>query len=208
MLEFPTQALCQVRRAERKEELCLEPLDKIHSFNCQAGASRFRPHRTVLMELAEILRRAGAFVDVECFCSDLAKQDSRGVIREAWMDVCAQIPGCNILWRFDVTIRSTFADYPNTATRPGAAAAAGVSAKRSRYGEQVIAVAFEPLGRLAPQSIDGLWLLASEAAARGRLGSAAALYRRWRLDLERALLWSTAETALVATGSQASVRWS
>ena len=127
---------------------------------------------------------------------------------EAWMDVCAQVPGCNRLWRMDVTIRSKFASYDNTESKPEAAATAGVKAKRALYGEQVVAIAFEPLGRLASEPIDGLWEVATEAASRRCHRSVANMHWRWRLQMERTLLWSTAEIALLATEAQASARCS
>ena len=207
IFDVPTSALCQVRRAEAKEELCLEPLCKTHPYNCCAGPSRFRPHRAVISELAILMRNAGAHVDVERYCTDLARYNADGSLQEAWMDVCTQFPGSCTLWRLDVTVRSTFAGYANAATQPGVAAAAGVQTKLTRYGESVSAISVEPLGRMAQQSIDTLWQLAKEASYRGRNGSASLLFRRWRLSLERALLWSTAEMALVALGAQAHARW-
>jgi hypothetical protein len=207
IFDFPTSAVCQVRRAEAKEELCLEPLGKLHPYNCRAGPSRFRPHRALISEMAIILRSAGAHVDVERYCTDLAKYAEDGSVQEAWMDVCAQFPGSCKLWRLDVTVRSTFACYAEAATLPGAAAATGVNAKLTRYGEGVNAIAVEPLGRMAIESVDTMWQLAKEATYRGRHGAPAYLFRRWRLALERALLWSTAELALLALGAQAHARW-
>ena len=144
-------------------------------------------------------------MDVERYCCDLAKTDASGRVVEAWMDVCAQFPGCCHLWRLDVTIYSTFASYYNTEKKPGVAAEAGIRDKKKRYGDVVLAIAYEPLGRLSVKSVDGLWLLAKEAASLKRHGSAADIFRKWRLQLEHALAWSVAEKALVALGQRPTV---
>ena len=205
---FPTGTLCSVRRAEGAEELCLAPLTQEHIYNCQAGCARFRKHKHVLGTLAHLCRADGAFVDVERFCADLGKRQPNGSLKEAWLDVCAQWPGDTSLWRMDVTIRSPWADYGRAALRPGLAADAGVRAKAARYGETVLAVSFEPLGRLATASVDGLWRAAAVAASRRQGLAAGSVYRRWRLTLERALLWATAEQGVVAAGHGASApRW-
>lgn len=183
LLDFPTSAVCQVRRAATKEELCLEPLCQEHLYNCRAGPSRFRPHRALISELAALLRRAGAHVDVERYGTDLAKIAEDGSIHEAWMDVCTQVPGNCTLWRLDVTVRSTFAKYNKAALVPGVAAAAGVQTKLSRHGGTVCAISMEPLGRMPIDSTNTLWALAKEVAYRGRHGSAFMLYRRWRVAL-------------------------
>ena len=158
-------------------------------------------------KLSSMLRKAGAFVDVERYCGDLNKFNDDGSLREAWMDVCAQFPGASTLWRLDVTVRSTFADHPKAAIVPGVAAQAGIRAKLSRYGTTVSTISYEPLGRLAGSSADAIWCLAKEASYHRRNVSPAILYRRWRLELERALLWIQAEMALVCLGCQKHEHW-
>ena len=143
-----------MRRAEKAPEQCLEPLSQEHPYNCQAGCARFRPHRHVLITWADCLREKGVFVDVERFCPDLCKPLPDGSQKEAWLDVVAQWPGAGLVERFDVTIRSTWADYANAGVNPGAPANAGVKAKGTRYGQSVHPISFEPLGRLARVSLD------------------------------------------------------
>ena len=163
--------------------------------------ARFQPHRNVLITLADSLRDLGAHVDVERYCADLLSQHANGDSREAWLDVCAHFPGHVQLWRLDVTVRSTWAQGIHARNRPGLAASAGVSAKARRYGEAVSAIALEPLGRMAAESSEALWELARQARDK-RLTQCAPSqgYRKLRLDLERALLWSMAERLIVATG--------
>ena len=132
LLEFPTSAVCQVRCAETKEELCMEPLSKEHPYNCRAGPSRFRPHRALISELATLLRRAGAYVDVERYCTDLAKVTDDGSIQEAWMDVCAHFPGsssastCSSLLSQHAELALLSSAYPRRAARFRARRAARV----------------------------------------------------------------------------------
>ena len=57
--------LCQLRKAERGDELCLQELTEKHVYCCQAGTARFRPHRSVIISLADTLRSLGAYVDIE-----------------------------------------------------------------------------------------------------------------------------------------------
>ena len=98
-------------------------------------------------------------------------------------------------------MRSTWAQGNHARNRPGLAASAGVSAKATRYGEAVSAIALEPLGRIAAKSSEALWEMARQARDK-RLTQCAPSqgYRKLRLCLERALLWSMAERLIVATG--------
>ena len=95
-----------------------------------------RPHRNVLLALADELRRMGGYVDVERYCADL------------------HFPGWPCQWKLDVTIR--WGACGNAANVPGLAAAAGVAAKKSRHGGDVRAISCEPLGRMAAASADHL----------------------------------------------------
>eukprot|EP00973_Karenia_brevis_P033803 4664184-Karenia_brevis.AAC.1 len=74
---------CQLRKAERGDERCLEPLTVEHVHNCQSGVSRFRPHRSLIIKLADVLRDMKAYVDVERYCVDLLQQNEDGTTREA-----------------------------------------------------------------------------------------------------------------------------
>ena len=72
--------------------------------------------------------------------------------------------------------------------------------KLTRYGPTVGALAWESYGRMAPESVELLALLAAAAAhcaspeARPpRLGPA------WRLACERALAWATADVVLLGS---------
>ena len=196
--------LCQLRKAERGEELCLKELTTEHVYCCQTGTSRFRPHRSLIISLADALRNLGAYVDVERYCADLLRRNANGSATEAWLDVCAQFPGQQQLWRLDVTTRSSWAQHGRTSFVPGLAAASGIKDKQARYGETVRAISLEPPGRMAPESVDTMWQLAHQA--RDRRGAPIApgqVYRKLRLALERTLLWSMAERLICALGREA-----
>ena len=77
---------------------------------------------------------------------------------------------------------------------------AGERDKAQRYGESVMPLIFETFGRLGPSSLETLRVLADGAA----VGSQASTRRMagWRRQLERAVLWSSAESTLVAYGSE------
>ena len=168
---------------------------------CQTGLARFRPHTNLIHTLSDALRNLGAHVDVERYCPELLRHKNNGEPQEAWLDVCAQFPGHVQLWRLDLTVRSSWADYGSMASRPGLAAASGVKAKKARYGVTVSAISLEPLGRMAPESIETLWQLAQQARDRRITQCAPSqAYRKLRLCLERALLWSVAERLICATG--------
>ena len=118
-----------------------------------------------------------------------------------WLDVCAHFPGQVQLWRLDVTVRSSWAQGAQAPSCPGAAAAAGVSAKQRRYGDSVAAISMEPLGRMAKESCEALWEIARQARHQCITPVAPSEgYRSLRLGLERALLWSMAERLVAATG--------
>ena len=97
----------------------------------------------------------------------------------------------------------TWGCYGKSSCKPGLAAAAGVTAKDVRYGESVYAVSLEPLGRMVPESVEALWRIAVQARDRRGVPTAPGqVHRQLRLCLERALLWSTAETLIGATGCE------
>ena len=183
--------------------LGLEELTERHVYCCQTSMARFRPHRNVLVTLADTIRSLGAHVDMERYCAELLSRRANGKPREAWLDVCAHFPGHVRLWRLDVTVRSTWAQGSSASWRPGVAAAAGVGAKSRRYGEAVTAISMEPLGRLAKESCEALWEMARQARDK-RITSATPShsYRKLRLSLERSLLWSMAERLIAATGRE------
>ena len=155
------------------------------------------------MTLSDALRDLGARVDIERYCADLLSQHATGDSREAWFDVCAHFPGHAHLWRLDVTVRSPWAQGRRASVRPGLASSAGVTAKMKRYGETVSAISLEPLGRLAQESCESLWAMAKQARDRRITQcSPSQGYRKLRLALERALLWSLADKLIMAAGQQ------
>jgi hypothetical protein len=85
--------LCQLRKAERGDERCLQELNEKHVYCCQTGLARFRPHTNLIHTLSDALRNLGAHVDVERYCPELLRHKSNGEPQEAWLDVCAQFPG-------------------------------------------------------------------------------------------------------------------
>ena len=118
------------------------------------------------------------------------------------MDVVVHFPASWQTSLVDVTIRCPHGvkQSPSDKT-PAHAAMGGESDKARRYGNGVLPLAFETYGRLGPLSLLTLQTLADAAAVAGQVNT-----RRltgWRRHLERAVIWSGAESTLLAYGSAA-----
>ena len=82
-------------------------------------------------------------------------------------------------------------------------AARGEKDKDTRYGPEVMPLAWESYGRLGEESVACMRQLAWDAAGvhnRGVLKSAALLYSEWRLKLEMILILETTDVALCCLG--------
>ena len=75
--------LCLLRKAERGDELCLQELPEKHVYCYQASIARFRPHRSIIMSLADTLRSLGAYVYIERYWAELLRHTADGVSKEA-----------------------------------------------------------------------------------------------------------------------------
>ena len=86
------------------------------------------------------------------------------------------------------------------------AARDGERKKQRRYGEDVRAISYETFGRLGPQSLLNVAEAAREASVYGRTNcTASQLQRRWRADMELALMFAQADSMLAASGARPTV---
>ena len=117
------------------------------------------------------------------------------------IDVCAHYPDLLQMWKLDVTLRNSWTLKKKAQWTLGVATSAGVAAKSARYGKEVTAIALEPLGRIAQTLREPSWTMAQQACDKRLTDMAPSQrYRKLRLCLERALLWSMAEHLIAATG--------
>ena len=73
-------------------------------------------------------------------------------------------------------------------------------------GDDVRALSFETFGRLGPKSMQNLAEAAREASVYGRTNcTASQLQRRWRADMELALMYAQADAMLAARGARPTV---
>ena len=107
----------------------------------------------------------------------------------------------------DVTIACSLkAGITGTGAKPAVAAKAGERTKQQRYGEDVRALSFETFGRMGPKSLLNLAEAAREASVYGRTNcTASQLQRRWRADMELALMYAQADATLAARGPRPTV---
>jgi hypothetical protein len=151
-LRAPTGSTCQLPKGDEGEEtVCGKVLDQhvVHPALCDAGATKLRTHNALKFVLAQDLRNEGAFVDVECRVPDLYKRLPNGEIREAILDLVVEWPGAGRRHLIDVTVRCPHAlRYGNSASKVGAAAAAGDKDKFDHYGPTV-----------SPFAVESFWAL-------------------------------------------------
>ena len=116
------------------------------------------------------------------------------------MDVVINFPGIWAPALVDVSMRCPHgARYSNASSRPAAAARDGEVEKGPFYGQEVLPLIFETYGRLGPASVNTLSVLADMAASAG--GASTRRLQGWRRQLERAVVWSAAESVLLAYGA-------
>ena len=151
------------------------------------------------------MREAGAAVDMERYIPhlyDTTTKDGVTKQREAIMDVVIHFPGSWTNALVDVSIRCPHAErYKNASTEVSIAALAGEREKAERYGQEVQPLIFETYGRLGSRSLTTLQSLADSSAVAGKAST-----RRlagWRKQLERAVVWSAAESVLLSLGAGA-----
>ena len=201
--QVPPGSLCCLKRSGDEEEVCGKVLDKDaqHPMLCKLGPARNRAHNSVARALARLLRSAGASVDFERAWPPLYKW-SGTTCTEAIIDLVVHWPGACNVHLLDVTVRCPHAARYETAhCTCGVAAAYGAKDKLERYGPSVRALPLETYGRLGTA---GLVLLADLAAEAGIYGSdrwvRSRLVSRWRLAIERVLLFENADVLLIALG--------
>ena len=120
-------------------------------------------------------------------------------VRVAIMDVVAHFHGTLSQKWLDVTVRSAHTErYERAKATPGLAARTAEAEKHARYGDQVVPVVFEALGRLGSEGADALRTLVSAAAAAAACSPHAV--GRLRAELERAVLYSVADNHLRSLG--------
>ena len=190
-------------------ERCGQPMDDrgLHLHNCPVGTRRFRPHNSVVTKLGRLLKFSGAHVDIERSCPELyqyhTEPDGTQKVREAILDVVALFHGSCIQRKLDVTIRSPFSQacLRSSTVRPGMAATNGEKAKATRYGNTVLPLSFESLGRLGPGSLETLSALRLDARILGRaFFTATGSITSWQRQLETVLLYEMADAALLCCG--------
>ena len=174
---------------------------------CRWGASKLRPHTSMVHALARRCRQSGAHVDVERVVPDMAIWTTTDECIDAVLDVVSWWPGRLQQHSVDCTIRSPHAsrygvceDITGRAQRE----------KHRRYGQTVWPLATTTYGRVGDEGDALIELLASEARAAGgddiatQRGAAAG----WRRDIERAVQHAIADQVLLALGAAGVHAWS
>ena len=181
---------CSLR--SRDKEACGQSLttQPHHPELCKCGAARSRTHRRLEEVLRDGIETAGGEADLERVIPELSAvaQGNERLPKEARMDLTVSWPGELQQRWIDVSVRSPHAqNIGPTATAPGTAAAGGERDKRTRYGQLVQPLVFETYGRLGYASQRTLQGLAAAARLYGK--ASPRVMRRWRLMLERHLLF-------------------
>ena len=193
---------CALPRKKQGGAPCGRPLDKYmhHVWHCRSNVAALRVHGAVVGALADELRLAGGFADLERVVPAFAVQKPDGSLETAILDITVWFPGWTTLFAIDVTIRFAGATrYTSARNTPGAAAARAEREKTARYGNTVVPLAFEHGGRLGALGMQGLHSLAEAALlARPDLGTARSLIMKWRRRLEAALFFAQADVLLRA----------
>ena len=145
-----------------------------HLCNCSVGSESLGPHRSVLVRLDKLLKAVGAHVDVERACPELyriRRLPSGGQqTREAMMDVVSIFSGSTQCLKADVTIWSPFNQTCIQLAANSSAKSAGLGeiTEKTRYGDFVLPLSFEKLGRLGYVSHDRLATLRGESRKWGK----------------------------------------
>ena len=202
LLRAAPGARCGMPRADGKPCGALLDPRLRHASMCKAGPARLRPHGAVQAALADELGRAGAYVDTERIVPELTQlRDDR--FEDAVLDVTAWWPGTCIWYLIDVTVRYPGASrYCKSADEAGQAARIAEGEKHTRYGESVLPLAFEPLGRLGAEGQAALEKLAAMASCAPLVHTRRGLVAKWRQRLERALLFATADVVMLANSTR------
>ena len=179
-----------------------------HAAMCPVASARLRAHRQVLCVIAAQLRRAGMETDTERAVPEWFRQGPPGAPEEAILDIVCRSPGTNVLHFLDVTVRAAWAQrYTVGGGAPGRACSTAWREKKARYpdtgGVSVVPIAMETLGRVHEASAEWLRTAANTACVRaGRPQAGRALYRRWRAEQERALVFVEADMCITCLGGE------
>jgi len=205
----PESSVCKIANTAGEE--CLQRLTTpvTHPHLCKYGPARLRPHGSLIAGLKHQLLKVGAQVDVERAVPFLYRVGTDGKVQEAILDIVTSFPGGLHQEWMDITIRCPHAErYEKASVQAGAASSDGELEKYERYGQEVTTVSYETYGRLGRDSQIGLRQLAHAASlhsVRARGVTAGQLYARWRLELERILLYETADIVLLSLGHSTGV---
>ena len=165
-----------------------------------------RAHRSIQGALCRELRAVGAAVDLERIVPELSgrAQGSRESA-DAILDLYVTFPGVPERFLVDVTVRSPHAArFPDAATRIGQPSAAGAKEKFDLYGPAVLPLAFESYGRIGAAGLRTIATLAVAAASSAFSPATSSRFQHlWRAACERALLYASADVALLALGADA-----
>ena len=177
-----------------------------HAHVCGEGAAKFRPHRHMAGALGRLVRDTRGFCDMEVYIPELHQRASaKNAERLAIMDAVISWPGAWDRTLVDVSTRSAHAArYRDTHNTPGVAAAQGEREKFDRYGDKVVPLVLESLGRMGSTSRLGLQRLLRTASCLGASGAGAV--NKWRAALEKAVLFAVADNSLMAMGLESTAR--
>ena len=188
------------QRWERRTARCGEPIGRHagHAYLCKAGPARMRPHRALQRTLANCVVAADGYADLEREEPSLARyNEEKDEWQQGKVDIWATFPGVPRAFLLDVTIRCCLADrYAG-----GNHLAAAASEKETRYGRSVACLAFGTMGRASPEAQGTVYRMAEAAAhAKHRPDQVKAMHMTWLQCLQRAVIWSETDIALLALG--------
>ena len=210
LLKAPRGTTCQLPSGRDPTEVCGVTMDEPcrHPSQCGAGPNTLRTHNALSEVVRQLAVREGAFADKEQRVPDLYHVDpTSGAVVEAILDVVISWPGSGIVHRVDVTVRCPYAArYAATShSRSAVAADKGDEDKRVRYGDEVMPLTFESLGRLSAEGHATLAAISRESILYGkkRIGRRPGVQvKTLRARLEVELLRQQADTLLVSLGSR------
>ena len=136
-------------------------------------------------------------------------QGPPGAPEEAILDIVCRSPGTNAMHYLDVTVRAAWAQrYVTGSITLGKACATAWREKKARYpkrgGVSVVPLAMETLGRVHVESAAWMRAMANDLSRRaGRPQAGRTLYRRWRAEQERALVFVEADMCITRLRSEA-----
>ena len=201
-LEPIEQVSCCLPCAKDDTDLCGASLCNARYLpsQCKAGLVQSRLHTAMLHTTAQLLKGAGAFVDIERPEPQLHVEcEQTGKIIEAVMDLHVAWPGSASPRLVDVSVRTAQAErYRKASSCVAVAATEGEEDKLKRYNGRAMPLVFEAAGRVGPQSKCTLNSLVDDAVTAGF--ATPGILHYWRNKLNRTLTYMTADITLLALG--------